>query len=202
MTPSLPGLPPLFWTGTEGIVSYDEDAATLQLTARAGVDWTNDATGGPAQHAATALAFSAPDGDFVLSARVRVLGARSTFDAGALAVWAGPDRWAKLCNEYSPQGAAMVVSVVTNAFSDDANGPLLDADAVYLRVARTGPAFAFHSSRDGVAWDFVRLFRLDVAAAAVSIGFLAQAPLGDGATAAFDEIAYARTSLADLRDLS
>lgn len=48
----------------------------------------------------------------------------------------------------------------------------------------------------------MRLFRLDVAAAAVSIGFLAQAPLGDGATAVFDEIAYARTSLADLRDLS
>ncbi|BAJ75862.1 uncharacterized conserved protein [Microbacterium testaceum StLB037] len=202
MTLSLPGLPPLHWTGVDGDAALDELTGALTLRAAGGVDWTNDATGGPAQHAATALAFPTPEGDFVLSARVRVLGPRSTFDAGALALWSSPDRWAKLCNEYSPQGEAMVVSVVTNDFSDDANGPLIPGDAVFLRVARTGPAYAFHFSLDAESWHFVRLLRVDAASSTVSVGFLAQAPLGDGATVVFDEIAYARRSLADLRDLS
>jgi regulation of enolase protein 1 (concanavalin A-like superfamily) len=201
VTISLPGLPALHWTGVDGDAEYDEDARALTLRAARGVDWTNDAIGGPAQHAATALAFPAPHGDFVLAARVRVSGARSTFDAGALALWSRENRWAKLCNEYSPQGDAMVVSVVTNEFSDDANGPLFPGEAVHLRVARTGPAFAFHYSLDALSWHFVRLFRVDADPSTISVGFLAQAPMGEGAAAVFDEIAYAERSLGDLRDL-
>jgi len=202
MTLTLPGLPSLHWSGVVGEAAFDEESHALTLRAAGGVDWTNDATGGPAQHAATALAFPAPEGDFVLSARVRVVGARSTFDAGALPLWSTPDRWAKLCNEYSPQGEPMVVSVVTNDVSDDANGPPFVADAVFLRVARTGPAYVFHFSLDGRAWRFVRLFRLHVDLSTIAIGFLAQAPMGDGATAVFDDIRYAERSLGDLRDLS
>lgn len=202
MIPSLPGLPSLHWTGADGEASFDGASAALTLRAARGVDWSNDSTGGPWQHAATALAFPAPEGDFVLSARVRVLGARSTFDAGALALWSGADRWAKLCNENSPQGEPMVVSVVTNGFSDDANGPLIPGDAVFLRIARVGAAYAFHFSVDGAVWHFVRLFRLDADPSSVSVGFLAQAPMGDDATAVFDGIDFARRSLTDLRDLT
>ncbi|MFJ4161365.1 DUF1349 domain-containing protein [Microbacterium testaceum] len=198
---SLPDLPDLHWTGVEGDARVD-DRGALTLTSEGGVDWTNDATGGPAQHAATALAFAAPEGDFTLSARVRVTGERSTFDAGALALWSGPQRWAKVCNEYSPQGDSMVVSVVTNDFSDDANGAVFATDAVFLRIARIGPAFAFHSSLDGESWPFLRLFRLDADPSTLSVGFLAQAPMGSGATAVFDEIRFDRSSLHDLRDLS
>ena len=197
MTLSLPDLPDLHWTGVEGDARVDARGA-LTLTSRGGVDWTNDATGGPAQHAATALVFAAPEGDFTLSARVRVTGERSTFDAGALALWSGPQRWAKVCNEYSPQGESMVVSVVTNGFSDDANGAIFAADAVFLRLARTGPAFAFHYSLDGESWHFLRLFRLDADPSTLSVGFLAQAPMGPGATAVFDEIRFDRSSLRDL----
>jgi len=200
MTPSLPHLPELQWTGAEGDAAYDD--GTLTLRCAGGVDWTNDAAGGPGQHAATALAFAAPDGDFTLSARVRVPGERSTFDAGALALWSSTERWAKVCNEYSPQGESMVVSVVTNGFSDDANGAVFAADAVFLRLARTGPAFAFHSSLDGEVWHFLRLFRLDADPSTIAVGFLAQAPMGAGATAVFDEIRLERSSLRDLRDLS
>lgn len=201
MTLSLPDLPDLHWTGVEGVARVDARGA-LTLTSRGGVDWTNDATGGPAQHAATALAFAAPDGDFTLSARVRVTGERSTFDAGALALWSGPQRWAKVCNEYSPQGDSMVVSVVTNDFSDDANGAVFATDAVFLRITRVGSAFAFHYSLDGESWPFLRLFRLDADPSTLSVGFLAQAPMGPGATAVFDEIRFDRSSLRDLRDLS
>lgn len=197
---SVPGLPPLHWTGSEGRAETDAPAAALTLHAEAGVDWTNDAAGGPAQHRATALAFTAPDDDFVLSARVRVVGGRSTFDAGALALWSDADHWAKLCNEFSPQGDAMVVSVVTDRFSDDCNSASFETDAVFLRIARIGPAVAFHSSTDGAHWDFVRVFRLPMSSAPLSVGFLAQAPLGDGCIATFDEIAYDRRTIGDLRD--
>lgn len=201
MTLSLPDLPDLHWTGVEGDARVDARGA-LTLTSRGRVDWTNDATGGPAQHAATALAFAAPEGDFTLSARVRVTGERSTFDAGALALWSGPQRWAKVCNEFSPQGDSMVVSVVTNDFSDDANGAVFATDAVFLRIARVGAAFAFHYSLDGESWPFLRVFRLDADSSTLSVGFLAQAPMGAGATAVFDEIRFDRSSLRDLRDLS
>ena len=94
----------------------------------------------------------AVDGDFVLSARVEVTFA-STFDAGALFVWGDEGRWAKLAFELSPQGERMVVSVVTRGRSDDCNSTVIDGDAVWLRVARIGEAYAFHSSLDGETWD-------------------------------------------------
>ena len=49
----------------------DADGASLDLTAAAGADWTNDAAGGEQQHHATSLSFEAC-GDFTLSARVTV----------------------------------------------------------------------------------------------------------------------------------
>ena len=199
-TLTLPGLPDLHWTGDEGIASVDAAATAVSLTAAPGVDWTNDAGGGAQQHAATALAFASPTGDFVLSARVTVAGQRTTFDAGALALWSDADHWAKLCFEYSPQGEAMVVSVVTDRFSDDCNGPVVTGGSVFLRLARVGDAFAFHSSVDGRRWDFVRVFRLAAGAAPWRVGFLSQAPMGDSCEATFDSIAYAEHRLADLRD--
>jgi regulation of enolase protein 1 (concanavalin A-like superfamily) len=195
-----PGLPPLNWTGAEGRAEIDAKTGELRLQAEGRVDWTNDAGGAAQQHSATALAFAAPEADFVLSARVQVAGARSTFDAGALALWSDRDHWAKLCNEFSPQGDPMVVSVVTNGFSDDCNSALIEGAGVFLRVARIGPSIAFHSSVDGTRWDFVRVFRLPLSTAPLSAGFLAQAPMGDGCVASFCAVSYEQRTLADLRD--
>ncbi len=196
MTPAIEQLPPLEWTHGAGEAAHDGDA--LVLRAAAGVDWSNDSLGAAPVHGSTLLGFAPPAGDFTLSARVVVAGERTTFDAGVLALWADGDHWAKLCFEYSPQGTAMVVSVVTNDYSDDVNSWLVDGDAVYLRVARVGAAWAFHASRDGVSWDFVRLFRLR--AEPTHVGFLSQAPMGDTCEARFSEIVFSQTSLADLRD--
>lgn len=200
-TTAVPSLPALEWTGVQGEAEYRERGAVggeLRVTAAAGVDWTNDAFGGPQQQAATALGF-VPTEDFTLSARVRVLTDRTTFDAGALAIWGDQDHWAKLCFEFSPQSEAMVVSVVTNRYSDDCNSTLVPEDAVYLRVVRSGRGWAFHSSSDGLVWTFVRVFRLDFEGP-VKVGFLAQAPLGETCTAAFDSITYDTTVPGDLRD--
>ena len=114
-------------------------------------------------------------------------------------LWVDADHWAKLCFEYSPQGEAMVVSVVTNGFSDDCNSTLVAEDHVYLRVSRVGAGWAFHSSPDAEQWSFVRLFRLNTDLP-ISVGFLSQAPLGDSCVASFEDIELASTAPSDLRD--
>lgn len=197
MIPEIPGLPPLEWTSSPSHASYDDAEGTLTLTATAGVDWSNDSLGGEQQHRASALGFTAPE-SFSLSARVLVASPRTTFDAGVLSLWV-EDHWAKLCFEYSPQGEAMVVSVVTNGFSDDSNGPVVTAPWVYLRVSRVGPAWAFHSSLDGRVWSFVRLFRLETVKP-VHVGFMAQAPMGERCEVRFDTIELTEKPPADLRD--
>ena len=197
---TIPNLPALSWTNGEGRASFDQTTGELTLTAAAGVDWSNDSLGGGSQHGATALGFDAPAGDFTLSARARVLGERTTFDAGVLALWSDEDHWAKLCFEYSPQGEAMVVSVVTDRFSDDCNSTVVAGGDIHLRIARVGDAWAFHSSVDGARWDFVRLFRLAQGGSPWTIGFLAQAPMGESCTAVLDRIALSSGGPADLRN--
>ena len=197
MHPRIAGLPPVDWTAARSQAAYDQADSTLTLTAAAGVDWTNDPLGAP-QHRASALAFTAP-ASFSLSARVLVVSPRTTFDAGVLALWADSDHWAKLCFEYSPQGEAMVVSVVTNTHSDDSNGPVVTAPWTYLRVSRVGPAWAFHSSGNGRDWSFVRLFRLDTEKP-VNVGFMSQAPMGQSCVAGFDSIQFTDQTPENLRD--
>jgi uncharacterized protein len=104
----------------------------------------------------------------------------------------------KLAFEVSPRGEPMVVSVVTDGRSDDANAFVVEGGAVWLRISRSGAACALHARLDGEGWRFVRHFALP-APGGLRAGFLAQSPVGDGATARFDEIGFAAERLADLR---
>ena len=174
------------------------DGASLEVAAGPRTDWFAD----PQQSAepklnAPALVGEPAGGDFLLSARVTVDFA-ATYDAGVLALYASDRVWAKLCFEYSPQREPMVVSVVTRDVSDDCNSVVVDDASVWLRIARLGPAFAFHASTDGERWSFVRNFALE-AGREPSIGFAAQSPTGDGCTVTFEQIAYAAERLDDLR---
>lgn len=137
-------------------------------------------------------------GDFRLSARVRV-DFGHTFDAGALLLWLNDRAWGKLAFELSPQGEPTVVSVVTRGTSDDCNAFTVEAPHVWLRVARTGPAYAFHASTDGEYWRLIRLFSL-YASDTPSYGFSAQSPTGGGCAARFDAISYEPRGLVELRD--
>src|SRR5688572_32350297 len=91
----------------------------LTIAAPARSDLFNDPSGGQPVGAAPRL-LGPVEGDFQLSARVRCTFA-GAFDAGALLLWAGERCWVKLAFEVSPQGEPMVVSVVTDGLSDDAN---------------------------------------------------------------------------------
>lgn len=184
------------WVNEPAHSSFDERGDTLTITAPGHTDWfVSPATG---ESVDSAPALLAPfDGDGTLSARVHV-DFRATFDAGVLAIRRSATHWAKLCFEYSPQGQPMVVSVVTNGVSDDANSTPVDSDEVYLRVSRTGPAWVFHYSTDGRLWHFVRHFRLSADAPA-RVGFLAQSPTGEGSTTRFSEIARTSSPPRDIR---
>ncbi|CAM5332987.1 DUF1349 domain-containing protein [Streptomyces viridochromogenes] len=142
----------------------------------------------------------APEGDFQLIARVTV-GFAGAFDAGVLYVHVGERAWAKLCLEYSPD-VPTVCTVVTRGHSDDANSFTVDGSSVWLRVSRTGRAFAFHASRDGERWTFVRLFTLgdEKETGAAQVGFMTQSPLGEGCVVTYDHLAFRPEWPKDLRD--
>ncbi len=187
---------PLTW-GVAPVTFSLDDGPLLTITAPPRSDLFSDPAGGAPMDAAPRL-LGPVDGDFQLSARVRCTFA-GAFDAGALLLWAGEEHWAKLAFEVSPQGEPMVVSVVTDGRSDDANAFVVPGDAVWLRISRMGAACALHARLDGEEdWRFVRHCPLP-GADGLRAGFLAQSPTGEGATARFDEIGFVPERLADLR---
>jgi len=147
---------------------------------------------------ATLLA-PAPEGDFIFSARVEVEFA-AAFDAGTLLLFFDSARWAKLCFEATPEVSPSVVSVVTRDRSDDANSSYPARPSVYLRIARIGEAYAFHSSADGGTWEFVRFFQLGDPGQIPQLGFSAQSPTGPGCHVRFTEVSFRRETLPDLRN--
>jgi uncharacterized protein len=201
---TIPALPfPLTPAGGKPCEFAVDEAGTLTLSGEAHSDLFIDPAGSGSGSDAGYLLGVPPPGDFTLSAQITVP-FKSSFDAGVLLVHAAPDRFAKACFELSPQRTPMAVSVVTRGVSDDANGRVIETgNTLWLRVTRTGRAWAFHSSLDGKWWDMLRYFTLSEPEAerdAVRIGFLAQSPTGEGLKVTFDQIAYANVAPEDLRD--
>ena len=177
---------------------YQVLAGGLELTGEPGTDLFIDPAGAGQPPDAGRLLGTPPPGDFTLTARVSV-GFGSTYDAGVLLVHAGERVWAKLCFELSPQLRPAAVTVVTRETSDDCNSFEVTGDILWLRISRTGQAWAFHASTDGAWWRLLRYFDLGTQAPA-SVGFLAQSPTGSGCTASFASIAFRAGAPSDLRD--
>lgn len=191
----LPAFPaPLRWLN-QPVDWRADDPDVLAVTAGPRTDLFTD-PGGTGRHANAPALIGRLTGDFTLSARIRV-DLASTYDAGVLVLYAGEDAWAKLCLELSPQGRPTIVSVVTGGVSDDCNAFPVDASGVRLRIARVGPAYAFHAAVGDDFWHLIRYFALDGDLAA---GFLAQSPTGDGCAVRFEEIRYAAATITDLRN--
>ena len=170
---------------------------TLHMVAGPRTDLFLDPAGGPPQLGAARIT-AAVEGDFQLSAYVKAE-LQATFDAGALVLHSADHSWVKLALERSPEGQAMVVSVVTNGLSDDANGRVVTGAGVWLRISRIGAACALHASDDGVRWELVRHCAFP-APDGLTAGFLAQSPTGAGCAVTFDGLHFVAETLADLRD--
>ncbi|MET8474839.1 DUF1349 domain-containing protein [Streptomyces sp. NPDC006422] len=186
----IPPLPfPLRSYGPDGHWSYEDGVLTGWAGPRQ--DRFVPPTGTSLEPASDApRLLGAPDGDFQLIARVTV-GFAAAFDAGVLYVHVGDREWAKLCFERSPDEPT-ICTVVTRGHSDDANAFVVPGSSVWLRVSRTGSAFAFHASTDGETWTFVRIFSLgdEKSASAALVGFLTQSPVGEGCVVTYDHIEY------------
>ena len=187
---------PLHWLAQPE--RWHADDSTLSLVSGARTDWFIDPSGAREPTLSGAALVGPAAGDYLFSARVHVDFA-ATFDAGALMLHDGERTWAKLCFEYSPQREPMVVSVVTDGRSDDANAFAVEGEHVWLRIARLGPAFAFHASTDERRWRFVRYFSFGTGVEP-AVGFEVQSPTGSGCVATFDEIGFEPARLEDLRD--
>lgn len=170
----------------------------LEILAGGKTDWFVDPAGGYAKDNAPAALFFPQDARFILSAKVAVKHA-STFDAGVLQLRGDADHWGKLCFEFSPQREPMIVSVVTHGESDDCNSAVIEGDEVFLRIAHTPDATAFHYSRDGRFWHLVRYFTLKPERTTLRCGFSSQSPSGERCTAVFSRISYRAGTLSDIR---
>jgi uncharacterized protein len=193
----VPGLPiSLRWRPAPERWQVGEDGS-LSISAGGLTDLFVDPGGESPKLNAPCLLGPAPAGDFQLSARVRA-GLAATYDAGALLLYVHEHSWVKLALERSPDGEALVVSVVTRGVSDDANAFAVGGDVAWLRVSRVGAAYALHASLDGSLWRFVRHLALEPSDD-LAVGFLAQSPTGPRCTAVFDAITLRAERLPDLR---
>lgn len=184
----------------EGNGSAQLEVHAVVLNAGPQTDWFFHPAGASRRDNVIAASMTIEDAVFTLSAKVRV-GFSSAFDAGALFVQVDEDNWAKLAFEQSGAGLPTVVSVITRGVSDDADGPSIDSDTVWLRVHCDGQTLAFHFSVDGVYWRFLRWFTLPgIALRPLRIGFGAQAPTGEGCVARFTDIGWSLQPIVDFRD--
>lgn len=169
----------------------------FRVEAIAGTDAFAPPDGGPRIDRLAGLRFQAPVAPASIIAKVAPTFA-APFDAGAMMLRTNRGAWAKLAFEQAPDGRTMAVSVVTRETSDDANGPVFDLPALYLRIHLAGQFYALHVSADGERWDMLRLFALPGDADAVD--FIAQSPTGNGSSAVFSALRLVHGPIADLRD--
>jgi len=198
----LPSLPfPLEPAGTPS-AGCRVQHGVLTLTAAARTDLFIDPAGTDLVRVPDAGRFLGlpPAGDFTLAAQVSVEFG-SVYDAGVLLLHARERHWAKLCLEYSPQHQPTAVTVVTKGTSDDSNSFEVDGNTLWLRMTRTGGAWAFHASTDGAWWRLLRYFALSGdPGELVRVGFMPQSPTGEGCRATFDHLTFRPGAPGNLRD--
>lgn len=177
---------PCEWSVRDGLLS---------MTAPAGGDFFND-PGSDSVVATAPFLHAVLKGDFVAVVRLSVEMAAQC-DSGCLMALADESNWAKICFEYM-NGAPTIVTVVTRSRSDDCNSKAIEAEAPYLRLARSGSRFAFHYSEDGESWELVRYFAMDVPDE-LKVGLVAQAPFADRCQATFHSFDTSEEVVADVK---
>lgn len=141
--------------------------------------------------------FTEVSGDFVMRVQVEH-DFKDVYDSASIMVMQENDLWAKLCFEYTDFYTHSIVSVITNTFSDDANGNNVEGNTAWLQIARVGQSFAFHYSLDGVRFDMVRFFYLPVEQQ-VKVGLLPQAPTGQGGERTYSHFSLEQRTVRNIR---
>lgn len=142
--------------------------------------------------------FQTVEGDFTFSAKVKTQG-NSDYDAAFLMVRQDERNWIKLAVERAVDTKYNVVSVITDKWSDDANGELLISGECWLRITRKENYWGLHFSTDGFTWRFVRAFGLALAQPSM-VGFGIQSPVGDNCTGEITDIKLIPEYVSNFRD--
>ena len=104
---------------------------------------------------------------------------RARFDQAGLLVRAGPEHWVKCGVEYVG-GRVHLSAVATREYSDWSVTPLDDVPKrLWFRAERRADALTVSYSRDGAAWEMLRLAYLRPACP-VRVGVYAACPEGEG----------------------
>lgn len=188
------------WINETGM-HYEDGVLTLKAAPR--TDFFNDPVKkdghyqNPVENAS--IFYTELTGNFVFRAQVETQ-FKDLYDACAFMIWENTNVWAKLALENSdmPCRLPAVVSVVTNVFSDDCNGPVIHGNSVWLQICRVDNVFGFQYSLDGEEWNMVRIFQLPVGKT-VKVGFEAQAPLSDGGERIYKNISIGHRTVASVR---
>ncbi len=142
--------------------------------------------------------YTEKEGDFTIKAKFTANG-KSTFDALFLMVRESKTRWIKLALELGVDDRYNAVSVITNSWSDDANGELIQSNNCWLRITRKNDFWGLHYSKNGKIWRFVRAFGLNLPNN-VKVGFGIQAPKGNEWTGFVENITIENEAVKNLRD--
>ena len=137
------------------------------------------------------------EGNFVIKAKVSHE-FKDVYDSASLMIMQNLECWAKACYEYTDFGTHAIVSVVTNGFSDDANGCNLEGNTAWLQMCRVGNNFAIHYSIDGEKFYMVRFFTLP-ASPIMKVGLLAQCPLGSGGKRVYENLTIEKKTVKNIR---
>lgn len=185
----------------EGNVRFEDDSIIIEATANSDFFCNNGAVAEegltPESLTNAPFFYTEVTGDFVLRVKVSH-DFRDTYDSSSIMVMQDLSVWAKACFELTDFDTHAVVSVVTNQTSDDANGCNIEGNEVWLQAARSGNAFAFHYSTDGVRFDMMRFFNLPVGDT-VKVGLLAQAPTGDGGERIYKHFSLEQRTVKNIR---
>jgi regulation of enolase protein 1 (concanavalin A-like superfamily) len=145
-----------------------------------------------------AFYYTEKSGDFTFFAEVETIGS-GNYDAAFLMVRESQDRWIKLAVELGVDGAYNVVSVITDQWSDDANGELIGNNKCFLRITRKNDFWGLHYSLNGSEWRFVRAFGLKLNEN-VMVGFGIQAPIGENCKGKISAMTLSENSIKNFRD--
>ncbi|SRR5260221_4638209 len=189
----LPGIPyPLSWENKP--LNYSVSGSVLTIEAGAKTDMFRDPNVTYNTDNAPKLLFTA-DNDFVLTARIEHA---FTFkwDGGAIVLKTDELHWIKFCFEKDYTGAHRVVSVVTNAISDDCNSVALIQNYVYYKIAKAANVVTLYCSNEGKKWFLIRHLQFN-AKGPLKLGFLAQSPTGTHNKVTFSDITYQHRKIKD-----
>jgi len=173
---------------------FKNSGISFTLTAKGHTDLYRAADNSYQVDNAPRLSFT-PDADFVLSARISLVFS-DKWDAGGIVLESDSLHYIKFAFEKDYTLHNRVVSVVTSPFSDDCNSMEINKDEVYFQMAKSGNMILLYESSDGKQWYLVRELHFTVTGKP-KLGFLAQSPVGQGASVTFSDIRYSTKRITD-----